>query len=124
VLAIKLRQMEGATLEAMSREFADLTGDVIERRVATALGPTVPRPDRLALLQAPGTGRGRVGRAVLGWLTPVEGASGAGSVCRRVVVAPGLELLVDEQHPVLRLNGDVEAIADAVRQALAALIDS
>lgn len=123
VLAIKLRQMEGATLEAMSREFADLTGDVIERRVATALGPTVPRPDRLALLQAPGTRRGRVGRAVLGWLTPVEGASTA-SVCRRVAVAPGLELLVDERHPVLRLNGDVEAIAEAVRQALADLIDS
>jgi hypothetical protein len=124
VLAIKLRQMEGATLEAMSREFADLTGDVIERRVATALGPTVPRPDRLALLQAPGTGRGRVGRAVLGWLTPVEGAATAGSVCRRIAVAPGVELLVDEQHPVLRLNGDVEAIAEAIRQALAALIDS
>lgn len=124
VLAIKLRQMEGATLEAMSREFADLTGDVIERRVATALGSTVPRPDRLALLQAPGTGRGRVGRAVLGWLTPVEGAATGGSRCRRIAVAPGLELLVDEQHPVLRLNGDVEAIADAVRQALAALLDT
>ena len=124
VLAIKLRQMEGATLEAMSREFAGLTGDVIERRVASALGPTVPRPDRLALLQTPGTGRGRVGRAVLGWLTPVEGASANGSLCRRIAVAPGLELLVDEQHPVLRLNGDAEAIADAVRQALAALIDS
>ncbi|HEX2218078.1 MAG TPA: MerR family transcriptional regulator [Gemmatimonadales bacterium] len=124
VLAIKLRQMEGATLEALSREFADLTGDVIERRVATALGPTVPRPDRLALLQAPGTGRGRVGRAVLGWLTPVEGASASGSLCRRIAVAPGLELLVDEQHPVLRLNGDAEAIAEAVRRALAALIDS
>jgi hypothetical protein len=62
VLAIKLRQMEGATLEAMSREFADLTGDVIERRVATALGPTVPRPDRLALLQAPGPGGPRGAR--------------------------------------------------------------
>ena len=61
VLAIKLRQMEGATLEVMSKEFAGLTGDVIEQRVATALGPTVPRPDQLALLQAPGTGRGRVG---------------------------------------------------------------
>ncbi len=79
VLAIKLRQMEGATLEAMGREFADLTGDVIERRVATAIGPSVPRPDRLALLQAPGTGRGRVGRALLGWLTPVEGAATGGS---------------------------------------------
>jgi hypothetical protein len=61
---------------------------------------------------------------VLGWLTPVEGAATAGSVCRRIAVAPGVELLVDEQHPVLRLNGDVEAIADAIRQALAALIDS
>ena len=74
VLAIKLRQMEGATLETMTREFAGLTGDLIERRVAGVLGPALPRPDRLALLQAPGTGRGRVGRAVLGWLTPVEDA--------------------------------------------------
>ena len=68
----------------------------------------MPRPDRLALLQAPGTGRGRVGRALLGWLTPVEGAAAEGSVCRRIAVAPGVELLIDEQHPVLRLNGDVE----------------
>jgi hypothetical protein len=124
VLAIKLRQMEGATLEAMSKEFDGLTGDVIERRVATALGPSMPRPDRLALLQAPGTGRGRVGRALLGWLTPVDGAAASGSVCRRVAVAPGVELLIDEQHPVLRLNGDVEAIAGVVRQALAGLVGS
>jgi hypothetical protein len=124
VLAIKLRQMEGATLEAMAKEFDGLTGDVIERRVATALGPTVPRPDRLALLQAPGTGRGRVGRALLGWLTPVEGATPEGSVCRRIAVAPGIELLIDEQHPVLRLNGDVETITATLRQALAGLVGS
>ena len=124
VLAIKLRQMEGATLEAMSREFTGLTGDLIERRVATALGPTVPRPERLALLQAPGTGRGRVGRAVLGWLTPVEGAAAGGSDCRRLAIVPGIEVLIDEQHPVLRLNGDVEAITAALRQALAGLIDA
>jgi hypothetical protein len=123
VLAIKLRQMEGATLEAMGKEFAGLTGDLIERRVATALGPTVP-PDRLALLQAPGTGRGRVGRALLGWITPVEGAAAGGSTCRRIAVAPGIELLIDEQHPVMRLNGDVEAITAALRQALAGLIGS
>src|SRR6476660_6308814 len=90
VLAIKLRQMEGATLETMTREFAGLTGDLIERRVAGVLGPALPRPDRLALLQAPGTGRGRVGRAVLGWLAPVEG-SGTGSSCRRIAIAPGIE---------------------------------
>ena len=124
VLAIKLRQMEGATLEAMGKEFAGLTGDLIERRVATALGPTVPRPDRLALLQAPGTGRGRVGRALLGWLTPVEGAAAGGTVCRRIAVAPGVELLVDEQHPVIRLNGDVELIASSIRQALGGLVGS
>jgi hypothetical protein len=124
VLAIKLRQMEGATLEAMGKEFAGLTGDLIERRVATALGPTVPRPDRLALLQAPGTGRGRVGRALLGWLTPVEGAASGGSACRRIAVTPGIELLIDEQHPIIRLNGDVEAIAATLRRALAGLLDS
>ena len=44
VLAIKLRQMEGATLDAMGKEFEGLTGDVIERRVASALGPVMPPP--------------------------------------------------------------------------------
>ncbi|MDQ3136911.1 MAG: hypothetical protein M3Q93_04925, partial [Gemmatimonadota bacterium] len=119
---IKLRQMEGATLETMTREFAGLTGDLIERRVASVLGPALPRPERLALLQAPGTGRGRVGRAVLGWLSPVEGASAAGMVCRRIVVTPGIEVLIDEQHPVIRLNGDVGLIAESLRQALAGLV--
>src|SRR6185369_2170529 len=122
VLAIKLRQMEGATLETMTREFADLTGDLIERRVATVLGPALPRPDRLALLQAPGTGRGRVGRAVLGWLAPVEGVAGTGAVCRRIAVTPGIEVLIDEEHPVIRLNGDIPAITEAFRQALAGLV--
>ncbi|MGH7526899.1 MAG: MerR family transcriptional regulator [Gemmatimonadales bacterium] len=122
VLAIKLRQMEGATLEAMIQEFAGLTGDLIERRAATALGPGLPRPDRLSLLQSPGTGRGRVGRAVLAWLSPVEGAAAGASVCRRIPIAPGVEVLIDEQHPAIRLNGDTAAIAEAVRQALATLI--
>jgi hypothetical protein len=124
VLAIKLRQMEGATLESMTREFAGLTGDLIERRVAGVLGPALPPPERLALLQTAGTARGRVGRAVLGWLAPVEGAAGAAVSCRRVPVAPGVELLIDEQHPVLRLNGDIGAITEAFRQALAGLVPS
>src|SRR5918911_3645718 len=58
VLAIKLRQMEGATLEALSKELAGMTGDLIERRVAGVLGSALPRPDRLALLQGPGPRRG------------------------------------------------------------------
>ncbi len=121
VLAIKLRQMEGATLEALTRELTGLTGDLIERRVAGALGAGLPRPDRLALLQGPGTGRGRVGRAVMGWLTPVEAAPN-GDVVRRIAVAPGVEVLIDAQHPVISLNGDPAAIAEALRGALASLV--
>jgi len=124
VLAIKLRQMEGATLEAMTREFSGLTGDIIERRVAATIGPGLPGPDRLPRLQGPGTGRGRVGRAVLGWLAPAQGAAALGSVCRRIAVAPGIEVLIDEQHPAIRLNGDTAAIAEAIRQAVAGLIPS
>jgi hypothetical protein len=122
VLAIKLRQMEGATLDTMTREFSGLTGDLIERRVATAIGPGLARPDRLPLQLGPGTGRGRVGRAVLGWLAPVEGAAAVGSICRRIPVAPGIEVLIDEQHPAIRLNGDTAAIAEALRQALAGIL--
>jgi hypothetical protein len=35
-----------------------------------------------------------------------------------------VELLIDEQHPVLRLNGDIGAITEAFRQALAGLVPS
>jgi len=122
VLAIKLRQMEGATLESMVKEFATLTGDLIERRAASALGPGLPPPSHLPLLRTPGTGRGRVGRAVLAWLAPVEGISAAGSTCRRIAVAPGVEVLIDEQHPALRLNGDTAIIAEALRQALMSVV--
>jgi len=121
-LAIKLRQMEGATLESMLKEFAGLTGDLIERRTATALGPGLPPPEQLPLLRTPGTGRGRVGRAVMAWLAPVEGIAISSSTCRRIPVAPGVEVLIDEQHPALRLNGDPAVIAEALRQALASLV--
>ncbi len=122
VLAIKLRQMEGATLESMVKEFATLTGDLIERRAASALGPGLPPPGHLPLLRTPGTGRGRVGRAVLAWLAPVEGMSAASSTCRRIAVAPGVEVLIDEQHPALRLNGDTAIIAEALRHALMSVV--
>jgi hypothetical protein len=122
VLAIKLRQMEGATLESMLKEFAGLTGDLIERRAATALGPGLPPPDHLPLLRTPGTGRGRVGRAVMAWLAPVEGLTAASSSVRRIAVAPGVEVLIDEQHPALRLNSDTAVIAEALRQALASVV--
>ncbi len=122
VLAIKLRQMDGATLDALVGEFAGLTGDQIERRVAAALGPELPPPDRIPLLQALGTGRGKVGRAVLSWFTPVDEAGRQGASCRRIEVGPGVQLFMEESHPVLRAGTEPVAIADAIRQTLAGLV--
>lgn len=123
VLAVKLRQMEGAALETIAREAAGFTGDVVERRVAAALGASLVAPGGLRLLQDPGTARGRVGRALQGWITPPERAADAGpSHCRRIPVAAGVEVLMDEQHPILRMGADPEAIAGALRGALAELM--
>ena len=122
VLAIKLRQMEGATLDTIVREAETLSGDILERRVAQSIGAALPHPSQLALLQAPGTGRGRVGRALQAWIAPPDPAAARGVTCRRISVAPGVELLIDEQHPVARLHGGSEAIAEAMRRALAGLM--
>ena len=122
VLAIKLRQMEGATLETIVREFSGLTGDTIERRVASALGAALPRPRELQLLQEPGTRRGRVGRALHAWIAPPDDAAPGGVSYRRITIAAGVDLLIDERHPVTRLHGDGDAIAEAVRRALAELM--
>jgi len=69
LLAIKLRQMEGATLAAITKDMQDQTGDVLERRCAQVLGPSLPTPDRLPLKGAEGMPRGRSGRALTAWLT-------------------------------------------------------
>lgn len=122
VLAIKLRQMEGATLEAIVKELVGITGDTIERRVAVALGSALPAPQELQLVQRPGTARGRVSRAVQAWIAPPEASDAVATVCRRIQVAPGVEVLLDEQHPVVRLNADSATIAEAFRRALAELV--
>src|SRR2546422_656754 len=49
LLWIKLRQMEGGTLAAITKEMQDQTGDVLERRAAQVLGASLPLPDRLPL---------------------------------------------------------------------------
>jgi DNA-binding transcriptional MerR regulator len=127
VLAIKLRQMEGGALDAIIKEFAGLSGDMIERRVASALGPALPAPERLQLTYATGTEpRGKVGRALQGWLNSGE----AGDIelrsttCRRLPLAPGVELLVDQQHPLMRLHGDDRDITNAFRDTLARVLQS
>ena len=122
VLAIKLRQMEGATLEAIIRDLGDQGGDVIERRVAAALGPGLPPPSRITVTQ-PGAPRGKVGRAIQDWqYAPDHPGLEQPSTCRRIPLAQGVELIVDERHPVLRSNPDERAIVEAFRSALAGLL--
>lgn len=113
VLAIKLRQMEGATLESLGKELAELAGDMLERRVASALGPALPHPERV--LSAPPTreSRGRVARAIQSTLPP-PGPAPRPSTCRRLPCGPGVELLLDERHPALRAPGAEAALAREV----------
>ncbi len=125
VLAIKLQQMEGATLDALVKELGGMPGDVTERRVAAALGSRLPAPDQLALSVPEGAPRGKVGRALQAWAL-AEGIAperrGRGQLCRRVALGPGAELLLDERHPLYHTLED-EAIVDALRQALDGLGD-
>lgn len=127
VLAIKLRQMEGASLETLGREFTDLTGDVLERRVATALGPGVPMPEELGQLQSLVQARGRSARALRPRL--VEGGESATAhaprsvLMRRVTVAPGAELSLEASHPLFRHAGAEDVIARVVAEALATASD-
>ena len=123
VLAVKLRQMEGATLEAIVREMGGVTGDTVERRVASTLGPRLPGPSGLELERGPGSGRGRVGRALDAWLAPPPSGSGTEPTsCRRIPVGPGIELIVDDRHPALRRPDGALALAAGVRAILEGLL--
>jgi hypothetical protein len=121
VLAIKLQQMEGATLETLVTEISGLAGDVVERRVAGALGSRLPLPEQLALTVPEGAPRGKVGRALQAWASNGGGLStarrGRGQLLRRVPLGPGAELLIDERHALFDSLDD-EAIAELVRRAL------
>ena len=121
VVAIKLQQMEGATLETLVRELAGLPGDVVERRVAAALGNRLPPPEQLPLTVPEGAPRGKVGRALQAWASAAEQAAparrGVGQLLRRIGLGPGAELLVDERHPLYEAVTD-EQVAEAIRRAL------
>ena len=96
LLAIKIRQREGVTLDVIKREMKEVTGDALERRVASslaaALGATVE------------TRRQAVDEDVTAsW--------------RRVPVADGVELHVRDDSPASRDEALV-AMREAVRAAL------
>lgn len=123
VLAVKLRQMEGATLGTIAREMSGVTGDAVERRVAATMGDRMPAPSALELERRPGSGRGRVGRALEAWLSPPPAADATEpSTCRRMPVSPGVELIVDERHPALRRPEATAALMAAVRNVLEGLL--
>lgn len=96
LLAIKIRQREGVTLDIIKKEMAELTGDSLERRVATslaaALGATV-ETRRQATDDDPSAS----------W--------------RRLAVADGVELHVRDDSPASRDEALI-AMREAVRAAL------
>jgi hypothetical protein len=95
LLAIKIRQREGITLETIRKEMRETTGDALERRVAQALAPAL----------------------ITGTPAAAQHDSDEPVIWRRVLVAEGVELHVREDSPAAR-DDAVAAMRDAVRAAL------
>jgi len=128
VLSIKLRQMEGSTLAEISKELSEVAGDVLERRVAAALGGTLPPPRYLPLTSEDRPAWGRSGRALQAWLSEDHAAqspsasSPKGTTWRRILISRGVELHVNDTHPLVTLGDRDVEIADAVRLAVARVL--
>ena len=98
LLAIKIRQREGRTLDAIKAEMLEVAGDALERRVAQSLAPALGVGADTAAL------RDRAGEeSPLAW--------------RRLQVADGIELHVREGGPAAR-DAALIAMREAVRAAL------
>jgi len=96
LLAIKVRQREGQTLDAIKQEMQQVTGDALERRLAQSLAP--------ALGAGADTTRAREDeQRPFAW--------------RRLPVADGIELHVRDDSPAARDEALV-AMREAVRAAL------
>src|SRR5437763_4367723 len=96
LLAIKIRQREGQTLDAIKREMKEVSGDSLERRVATSLAPALGVSDGAALARR---------------------AEDEPATWRRLPVADGIELHVREDSTAASEDGMV-ALREAVRAAL------
>jgi len=95
LLFIKIRQREGQSLEKIKVEMKDMTGDALERRIATALAP--------ALTSGADSTAEREDNHTHSW--------------RRAPVADGIELHIREDSPAAREEA-VIAMREAVRAAL------
>lgn len=96
LLAIKIRQREGSTLEIIKREMHEITGDMLERRVAASLAPALGAGADVAV-------RNTDGDRAASW--------------RRFAVADGIELHVRDDAPAARDEALI-AMREAVRAAL------
>ena len=80
LLAIKIRQREGQTLDSIKKEMREVAGDALERRVASSLAPALT-------LQ----------------LDPIVARDAASTASwRRVAIADGVELHVRDDSPAAR----------------------
>jgi DNA-binding transcriptional MerR regulator len=96
LLSVKIRQREGATLESIKLEMAALTGDALERRVATSLAAALGATAETRRVNSDGDGP---------------------SSWRRVVIADGVELHIRDDSPSAN-DESVLAMREAVRSAL------
>ena len=94
LLAIKIRQREGQTLDAIKKEMREVTGDALERRVAGSLAPALT----LQMDTSAPTHNG-----VASW--------------RRVPIADGVELHVRDDSPAAR-DDLLVALRDMLRNTL------
>jgi DNA-binding transcriptional MerR regulator len=95
LLAIKIRQREGQSLETIKHEMRDLTGDALERRIASSLAPALTAGADTAVLHDEDQ--------AYSW--------------RRAPVADGIELHIRDDSPAAREEA-VIAMREAVRAAL------
>ena len=96
LLAIKIRQREGQTLDGIKKEMKEVTGDALERRVATSLAPALMTNGAALAAQRPDDGP---------------------ATWRRMHVADGIELHVRDDSPAAREDA-LLAMREAVRAAL------
>jgi hypothetical protein len=96
LLAIKIRQREGATLDVIKHEMREVTGDALERRVAASLAPALA------------VGADSVAR---------EQDDSPAAAWHRVAVGDGIELHVRSDSPAAD-EETLIAMREAVRAAL------
>ena len=124
VLFIKLRQMEGATLETIHEELQTTTGDVLERRVASSVGTTFPSPGQLPFFTNDEQPRGRAGQLLQVQLSDPTPESTVSTRWRRLEVGDGIELHIRDDHPLAHVGLPDRTIADAIRLAAQRLVAS